>query len=73
MTAAFLQHLAAGQLAQWLQVVELLIQSLGATTQTRFPQFLEPLVSMMGVENLLARTGDPTTSIHSFDSVHHPR
>src|SRR6266480_1918700 len=66
------QQLPSRFLAQRLQQVELLIESLGSTTHAGLGQFFQPVGAVVRGIDLLAGTGNGPTAIQPFEPIHHP-
>src|SRR6266550_84201 len=64
------QQLAARLLAQVLQHVQLLVESFGSATDAGFVDLAQPLVSMTGIVDVPAGTGDRPAAIDRFQPTH---
>src|SRR5206468_4472418 len=70
MLATLRQQLAARLLAQVLQHVQLLVESFGSATDAGFVDLAQPLVSMTGIVDVPAGTGDRPAAIDRFQPTH---
>jgi hypothetical protein len=66
MFATLCQQFAPRLLAQVLQQIQLLVELLGSAADTGFLDFVQPLVSMAGVVDIPAGTGDCPATVQRF-------
>jgi hypothetical protein len=69
--ATFGDQLTPSLLAQGLEEIQLLIQSLGSSPQTRFSQLLQALVAATLAIHALARTANRHAVIYRLNAVHY--
>jgi hypothetical protein len=73
MLSTFRQQFSSCLLAQLLQHVQLLIESLGSTANSGFSDLDQPLCSMTGIVNVPSGAGNRSAAIQRFQPIHDPR